>query len=210
MAKEISVLFVTPEVFPFSNETTTADFSYSYPLALRENGHDARIMMPKFGNVSERKNRIHDINRLKELTFDMGGESIVGSIKSSSVSNSRNKVQAYITTNTEYFDSFKGAYHDQKTWKQVPNNTERFVFFSKTVIDTCVLLNWYPQVIHCMGWQTSLIPAYAKSLYPEEFRNTKFVLTALDFSNQGVDDLKKFDLLGLKDSFKRILLLIRN
>jgi len=203
MAKEISVLFVTPEVFPFSNETTTADFSYSYPLALRENGHDARIMMPKFGNVSERKNRIHDINRLKELTFDMGGEQIIGSIKSSSVSNSRNKVQAYITTNTEYFDSFKGAYHDQKTWKKHPNNTERFVFFSKTVIDTCVLLNWYPQVIHCMGWQASLIPAYAKSLYPKEFENTKFVVTALDFNNQGVDDLKKFDLLGLKDSFKK-------
>lgn len=202
MAKELSVLFVTPEVFPFSNETTIADFSYSYTLALREIGHDARIMMPKFGNVSERKNRIHDINRLKDLTFDMGGEQIVGSIKSSSISNSRNKVQAYITTNMNYFDSFKGAYHDQKTWEENPNNIERFVFFSKTVIDTCVLLNWYPQVIHCLGWQTALIPAYAKALYPKEFKKTKFVFTSHNFNDQGVDNLDNFKLLGLPDSMK--------
>lgn len=202
MAKELSVLFVTPEVYPFSNETSNADFSYSFTLALRELGHDARLMMPKFGNVSERKNRIHEINRLKELTFDMGGEKIVGSIKSSSVSNSRNKVQAYITTNFDYFDSFKGAYHDQKTWAVHPNNIERFIFFSKTVIDTCVLLNWYPQVIHCLGWQTALIPAYAKTLYPKEFKKTKFVFTSDNFLNQGVDKIAKFNLLGLPDSMK--------
>ena len=202
MAKELSVLFVTPEVFPFSNETMIADFSFSFTLALRELGHDARIMMPKFGNVSERKNRIHDINRLKDLSFDMGGEQIVGSIKSSSISNSRNKVQAYITTNQNYFDSFKGAYHDQKTWEVNPNNIERFIFFSKTVIDTCVLLNWFPQVIHCMGWQTALIPAYAKSLYPEEFKKTKFVFTTNDFQDQGIDDIARYSLLGLPDKIK--------
>jgi starch synthase len=202
MAKELSVLFVTPEVYPFSNETTIADFSYSFTLALRELGHDARIMMPKFGNVSERRNRIHDINRLRELTFDMGGEQIVGSIKSSSISNSRNKVQAYITTNQNYFDSFKGAYHDQKTWEAHPDSLERFIFFSKTVIDTCVLLNWFPQVIHCLGWQTALIPAYAKTLYPKEFKKTKFVFTSNDFADQGVDKIAKYSLLGLPEKMK--------
>ncbi|TNE33952.1 glycogen synthase [bacterium] len=202
MAKELSVLFVTPEVYPFSNETSNADFSYSFTLALRELGHDARIMMPKFGNVSERKNRIHEINRLKDLSFDMGGEKIIGSIKSSSISNSRNKVQAYITTNIDYFDSFKGAYHDQKTWAAHPNNIERFIFFSKTVIDTCVLLNWYPQVIHCLSWQTALIPAYAKTLYPKEFKKTKFVFTSDNFLEQGVDKITKFNLLGLPESMK--------
>lgn len=202
MAKELSVLFVTPEVYPFSNETTIADFSYSYTLALRELGHDARIMMPKFGNVSERRNRIHEINRLKELTFDMGGEQIIGSIKSSSISNSRNKVQAYITTNQNYFDSFKGAYHDQKTWEEHPDSLERFIFFSKTVIDTCVLLNWFPQVIHCFGWQTALIPAYAKTLYPKEFKKTKFVFTTNDFADQGIAKISKFGLLGLPDKMK--------
>jgi starch synthase len=202
MAKELSVLFVTPEVFPFSNETSNADFSYSFTLALRELGHDARVMMPKFGNVSERKNRIHEINRLKDLSFDMGGEGVIGSIKSSSISNSRNKVQAYITTNYNYFDSFKGAYHLQKTWEPHPENIERFIFFSKTVIDTCVLLNWYPQVIHCLGWQTAIIPAYAKILYPKEFKKTKFVFTSDNFLEQGITHMYKFKLLGLPDSAK--------
>ena len=106
MAKQLSVLFVTPEVFPFSNETTVAEYSYTLTLALRELGHDVRIMMPKFGNVSERKNKIHDINRLKDLPMSMGDDSVITSIKSSSISNPRNKVQAYITTNDDYFNSF--------------------------------------------------------------------------------------------------------
>lgn len=202
MAKELSVLFVTAEVYPYSNETSNADFSYSFPLALRELGHDARVMMPKYGNISERRNRIHEINRLKDLSFDMGGERIIGSIKSSSITNSRNKVQAYVMTNNNYFDTFKGVHQSQKTWEPHPKNIERFIFFSKTVIDTCVLLNWYPNVIHCLGWQTAMIPAYARSQYPKEFKKTNFVVTSDNFLEQGVCKLDKFKLLGLPDNMK--------
>lgn len=202
MAKQLSVLFVTPEVFPFSNETTVAEYSYTLTLALRELGHDVRIMMPKFGNVSERKNKIHDINRLKDLPMSMGDDSVITSIKSSSISNPRNKVQAYITTNDDYFNSFKGAYHDQKTWKEHPKQIERFIFFSKTVIETCVLLNWFPEVIHCVDWQTAMIPLYARTLYPKEFANTKFVLSVTDFTRQGVDKANQFKLTNLPDDVK--------
>lgn len=64
------------------------------------------------------------------------------------------------------------------------------------------MLNWFPQVIHCFGWQTALIPAYAKTLYPKEFKKTKFVFTTNDFADQGIAKISKFGLLGLPDKMK--------
>jgi starch synthase len=201
MAKKLNVLFCSCEVYPFSKETGISDFSFSLPLALKELGNDLRVMMPKYGNISERKNRIHDINRLKEVTIPMGDNEEMAAIKSSSMSNTRNKVQAYITTNDTFYNSMKGIYHDPETWEEYKNNDDRFIFFCKSVIQTCVLLEWFPDIIHCNDFPTALLPAMAKKLYPEEFKNTKFVYTIHNFNFQGRFPLKStFKKTGLPES----------
>lgn len=202
MAKPLSILFITSEVFPFSKESGVADVSYSLPLALREQGNDVRVMMPKYGNISERKNRIHEINRLRDIPIPTEGFDELATVKSSSIHNPKTKVQAYITTNYKFFDSLKGVYHDPKTWKEYPNNAERFMFFNRSVIETCLLLGWFPDIIHCNDWQTALIPAYIKTKWPEEFKNTKVVFTIHNFYQQGSFDEKFFDVTGLQESEK--------
>ncbi|MFP4526986.1 MAG: glycogen synthase [Candidatus Kapaibacterium sp.] len=197
MAKQLSILFVSSEVYPFAKVSGIADVSYSLPLALRDLGHDVRVMMPKYGSISERKNRIHEINRLRDIPIPMGEDSVPATVKSSSINNPRNKVQAYITTNEKYFDSKRGIYNDPKTWKPYADNDERFIFFNRSVIETCLMLGWYPDIIHCNNWQTSLIAAYAKQLFPKEFKKTKIVLTIHNFSDQGVFPLSTFDKTGL-------------
>ena len=200
MAKSLSILFVTSEVFPFSKESGVGDVSYSLPLALREAGNDVRVMMPKYGNISERKNRIHEINRLRDIPIPMGEFDELATVKSSSIQNPKTKVQAYITTNYKYFDSLKGVYHDPKSWKPYENNAERFTFFNRSVIETCLLLGWFPDIIHCNDWQTALIPAYIKTMYPEEFKNTKTVFTVHNFYQQGSFDKSFFEETGLPES----------
>lgn len=197
MAKLKSVLFVASEVFPFVKVSKAADYSSSLPLALKEKGLDVRIMMPKYGHISERKNRIHDINRLRDMPVPINDSDVFATIKSSSISNSRSKVQTYITTNDEYFNQLKGVFSDLKTGEEFPNNAERFIFFSRSVVETCVLLEWYPEIIHCHNWQTALIPAMARILYPNKFKNTKFVLTIDDFENQGEFSWSNYKRIGL-------------
>ncbi|GAB5465232.1 MAG: starch synthase [Candidatus Kapaibacteriales bacterium] len=203
MAKKLNVLFCSCEVYPFSKETGISDFSFSLPLALKELGNDLRVMMPKYGNISERKNRIHDINRLKEVHIPMGDTEEVAAVKSSSMTNNRNKVQAYITTNHTFYDSMKGIYHNPTTWEEYKNNDDRFIFFCKSVIQTCVLLEWYPDIIHCNDWPTAILPAMAKMLYPEKFKKTKFVYTVHSFNFQGDFPLAKtFKKTGLPEECK--------
>jgi starch synthase len=202
MAKSLSILFVSSEVYPFAKESGIGDVAFSLPLALKELGHDVRIMLPKYGTISERKNRIHEINRLKDMPIPMGDVEELATVKSSSVQNSRNKVQAYITTNYNYFDAKKGVYHDPVTWEEYPDNAERFIFFNRSVVETCMLLGWYPDIIHCNGWQTALIPAYVNHVFADKFVNTKTVFTIHNLATQGESPLAVFNKTGMPEEIK--------
>jgi starch synthase len=199
MAKPLSILFVTSEIYPFIKTSELADLCYAHSLGVREIGHDIRAMMPKYGFISERKNRIHEINRLRDIPIPIGNEAHPATVKSSSINNPRVKVQSYITTNSNYLDVNKGVEADIATGTTFANNDERFIFYNRTVLETCLLLGWFPDIIHCVGWQTALIPAYIRTRYAQEFRKTKIVMTITDFEQQGVFPLKSLQKTGLTD-----------
>lgn len=199
MAKSLSILFVTSEVIPFAKTGGLADVSSALPLALTELGHDVRIVAPKYGTVSERRNRIHEIKRLKDIPIDVAGESTMATVKSSQVVNSRAKVQVYLVTNDKYLEPLKGIYTDPKTGKDFPSNDERFIFFQKAVLETCHRLGWRPDIIHCNDWQTALIPVFLKELYANDnfFAHTRTVFTIHNMAHQGVFPASTFPKTGL-------------
>jgi starch synthase len=191
MAKPLNILFVASEIYPIAKTGGVADVAYGLPLALRDLGHDVRVMLPKYGAISERKNRIHEINRLKDIPITVGSVQELATVKSSSIVNTRTKVQAYMTTNNHYFDSKWGLYSDPETGADYADNDERFIFFSRSVIQTCLLLGWFPNIVHCNDWHTALVPAYMKAAYPEKFKNTRVVFTIHNIANQGVFPFKE-------------------
>jgi starch synthase len=203
MARPLSVLYVTSELFPFVKIGGIADISYSLPLALKDEGYDIRVMLPKYGNMSERKNRIHEINRLRDLEIPLGKDIELATVKSSSVANPRTRVQAYITTNQNLFDQKKGIYTNPKTGEDYPDNDLRFIFFNRTVIQTCLTLNWAPDIIHCNDWQSGMIPAYVKTIFKDHFKNTKVIFTIHNSSSQGEFSLKGFAATGLDNEVKK-------
>lgn len=203
MAKSLSILYVTSEVYPFIKVGGLADTGYAFSLAVRDFGHDIRVMLPKYGNVSERKNKIHEINRLKDMPITVGPHSDLATVKSSSINNPRVKVQIYITTNGTFFDQKKAVYADPKTGIDFPDNDERFIFFNKTVVETCMLLGWVPDIIHCNDWQSALIPAYIKLMYPNKFKKTKVIFTIHNFAKQGVFPSSTFDKTGFGKELKK-------
>lgn len=202
MAASRSILFVTSEVIPFVKTGGLADVSAALPLALVELGHDVRIIAPKYGNVSERRNRIHEIKRLKDIPITVAGQETMATVKSSQVVNSRAKVQVYLVTSDDYFEPYKGAYTDPKTGKEFANNDERFIFFQKSAIETCFRLGWSPDIIHCNDWQTGLIPAFVKELYGDSdfFKDTRTVFTIHNMAYQGIFPAESLEKTGLPES----------
>lgn len=130
----------------------------------------------------------------------MGENTALATVKSSSINNPRSKVQAYITTNTNYFDANKGFYADPSTGVDYEDNDERFVFFNRSVIQTCLLLGWVPDIIHCNDWQTGILPALLRLQHNDVFAKTKIIFTIHNFGNQGDFNLESINRIGFHES----------
>ncbi|GBD07354.1 Glycogen synthase [bacterium HR21] len=200
MARPLNVLFVAAEVYPFAKTGGLADVAYGLVMALRELGVDIRVMLPRYGCVSERKNHIHEIRRLRLLEIPLAGRLEPASIKSSMLQNPRVRAQVYVTTNHTYFGGRKGLYADPQTGKPYEDNDERFLFFCRSVVEMCHFLRWFPDVIHYNDWQTGMIGAYVRLLYPAEFRRTRLLYTLHSLAEQGIFPPGTFAKTGLPET----------
>ena len=75
MRRSLNILFVSSELYPFAKESGIGDVAFALPIALKELGHDVRIIFPKYGAVSEKKHKIHYVNRLRDLPVKIGDKS---------------------------------------------------------------------------------------------------------------------------------------
>ncbi len=199
--KKYKILFVTSEVVPFVKTGGLADVSAALPQKLAELGHEVRIVVPKYGAVDDRKFRIHDIVRLKDLTTKIGDKEVVFSLKSCFLPGQRIRVQIYFLDNQEYFGSRKSLYVDPITGEDYPDNDERFILLSRSVFELIEKLGWNPDIIHCNDWQTGLVPAYLKTVYSENpiFSNFKTLFTIHNLAYQGVFPKSSFTKTGLPE-----------
>ena len=101
-------------------------------------------------------------------------------------------MQVYFLDNEEYFQR-KSIFRDAKENFHADND-ERMIFFCKGAIETVKKLGWMPDVVHCFGWMSSLVPMYLKTSYKEDpmFKNTKVVYSVYEncFSETLHKDLK--------------------
>lgn len=193
-----NVLFVSSEVYPYAKTGGLADVSYALPQVLREFNQDVRVIMPKYGFIGEKKQKIHIINRLQGMDFEVGGKYTMVNAKSSAILTQKTRVQIYLVESDEYFQR-PGLYVDPVTNKDYPDNDERFYIFALSVFETCKRLLWKPDIIHCNDWQSGLIPAMLKSVYKDDpfFAGTKTVFTIHNLAYQGNFPASTFEKVGL-------------
>jgi len=190
------------------NESAMGTLSSALPQLMQESGKDIRIFLPRFGTVNERRHQLHEVIRLSgmNLIIDDFDHQLI--IKVASIQQQR--MQVYFIDNEEYFPR-RQMFHDHEG-KLLKNNDERMIFYCKGVIETVKKLGWSPDVIHCQGWFTSLVPMYIKKLYSEDplFENTKVIYSVFNSGYKGklsdsiidkllFEDLEAHDLNGLKN-----------
>jgi len=198
MSKPLNILFLSSEVDPFAKTGGLADVSSALPHAIKELGHEIRIMMPRYRFISERRFKLHDIIRLKDIPVPVGKNIEIGNVKSSFISNLKEKVQVYFLDNPTYFGR-DGIYQSPVGKKDYKDNDERFIFFCRGVLETLKRLGWQPDIIHCNDWQTGIVPAYIKTLYSSDnfFKPIKTVFTIHNMAYQGAFAADAFEKTGL-------------
>jgi len=174
------VLFVSQEITPYLPETELSQISRTLPQAIQETGKEIRTFMPKYGNINERRNQLHEVIRLSGMNLIIDDTDHPLIIKVASIQAAR--MQVYFIDNEEYFQR-KHTVVDSDG-EHFGDNDERMIFFARGVLETVRKLRWSPDLVHCHGWFTSLVPLYLKKAYREDplFADSKVVFS---FYNNG-------------------------
>lgn len=194
------VLFVSSEMTPFINESPVSALARFLPQAIQEKNYDVRVLIPRFGVINERRNKLHEVVRLSGINISIDEKDNPLTIKVASITEA--KMQVYFLDNEDFYHR-KFIFNNDKN-VAFDDNDERVIFFCKGVLETVKKLGWSPDIIHCQGWMTSLIPVYIRTLYKDEpvFRNSKIVYSVFENETDttlGADFVRKATLNAIDD-----------
>jgi starch synthase len=173
MKEAIKILFISQEITPYLPETEISTICRALPQAVQEKGREIRTFMPKYGNVNERRNQLHEVIRLSGMNLIIDDTDHPLIIKVASIQSAR--MQVYFIDNEDYFQ--RRATVIDENGVEFEDNDERTVFFVRGVMETVKKLRWAPDIIHCHGWMTALTPLYVKKAYSDDpfFKNAKVI-----------------------------------
>ena len=176
--KAKKVLFITQEIKPYVPDTELAQVGRYLPQGIQDKGKEIRTFMPKWGNVNERRNQLHEVIRLSGMNLIIDDTDHPLIIKVASIPAAR--MQVYFIDNDEYFQ--QRLMKTDENGVEYADNDERAIFYARGVLETVKKLRWCPDVIHCQGWISALVPLYIKTAYAEEpsFRDSKVVFSLFE------------------------------
>jgi starch synthase len=175
MSAKKRILFIANEMSPYLELTEFSEVVNKLAIKANDNNFVVRCIMPRFGIINERRHRLHEVVRLSGINVSIDNEDHPLQIKVASLPNAR--LQVYFLDNEELFKR-KFIFHDENE-KWFEDNGLRAIFFCKGALETVKKFGWPPDVIHCSGWMTGLIPFYLKTVYKKEpvFSHSKILFT---------------------------------
>ena len=189
--KKAKVLFVSQEITPYLPESEMSNIGRFLPQGIQERDREIRTFMPKFGCVNERRNQLHEVIRLSGMNLIINDSDHPLLIKVASIQSAR--MQVYFIDNEDYFQ--RKLMLTDANGEYFSDNDERAIFFCRGVLETVKKLRWAPDIVHCHGWMTSLIPLYLKRSFKEDplFSESKVVYSVYndDFDKPFDKNFKK-------------------
>ena len=174
------ILFINQEISPYVADNDMSIMGRELPRVMQELGHEIRTFMPKWGTINERRGQLHEVQRLSGMNLIIDDTDHPLIIKVASIQSSR--VAVYFIDNEDYFSKRQMA--TDESGEDYPDNGERAIFFARGVLETVKKLRWVPDVIHCQGWMSAVVPLYVKTAYADEpsYTNTKVVTSLFTHS----------------------------
>ncbi len=180
------ILYVSQEIYPYLPATAISTRCRTLSQGMQEHGNEIRTFMPRYGNINERRNQLHEVIRLSgmNLIIDDNDHQLI--IKVASIPAAR--VQIYFIDNDDYFH--RKAQLKDADGNYFPDNDERAIFFARGVLETVKKLRWEPTVVHCHGWFSAVIPVYLRNFFADDpvFRGSKVVVSLYNDSFPGTLD----------------------
>jgi starch synthase len=187
------ILFINQEISPYVPDNDLSVMGRELPRAMQDRNHEIRTFMPKWGTINERRGQLHEVIRLSGMNLIIDDTDHPLIIKVASIQSSR--VQVYFIDNDDYFA--RRQMLTDENGENYADNGERAIFFARGVLETVKKLRWVPDIIHCQGWMSAVVPLYIKTAYQDEpsYADTKVVTSLFNKTMKG----------DLSDNFKRCI-----
>ena len=204
--KAEKILFITQEINPYVPESELTKLGRDVPIGTLDENREIRVFMPKWGNINERRNQLHEVIRLSGMNVIINDTDHQLIIKVASIMGTR--MQVYFIDNEDYFA--KRLAEQDREGVEYQDNVERAAFYARGVLETVKKMRCAPNVIHCQGWISALVPVYLKTAYADEpcFRDCRIVYSVaeskltlptgddfaqvLEYRNAGADAFSEF------------------
>ena len=166
MSEPVRVLYVSSEIYPYSPESSISIVGRFLPQGVQERGREIRSFMPRYGTVNERRHQLHEVIRLSGMNIIVNA-----------------RMQVYFIDNEDFFH--RKAVFTDADGNFFEDNDERAIFFARGVLETVKKLRWKPDIVHCQGWISHILPLYLKKAYDNDpiFTDSKIVLSLYDEPN---------------------------
>ena len=182
----MNILYTASEALPYAASGGLADVAGSLPAAINAEGHDCRVVIPYYSQI--RQELKDELQYLTNFTVPVAWRNqycgvFVGVY---------NGVTYYLLDNEYYFarNGLYGFYDD----------AERFIFFSRAVLELLHYIDFKPEVINANDWQTALVSVYYDIFYRYQpgYEDIKTVFTIHNIQYQGQYGLELInDLMGI-------------
>lgn len=170
----MKVLYVASEAVPFVKTGGLADVAGSLPVALVKDGVDCRVILPKYGAISEeiRNSMEHVYDGILNVAWR---DKFIG-------------IDKYVLDGVTYYFVDNEEYFNREGFYGYPDDAERFSFFSRAVLNLLPALDFWPDIIHANDWHSALVPVFLKLEHQadERYAGIKTIFTIHNLKYQGV------------------------
>ena len=175
------ILFASSEAAPFAKTGGLGDVGGALPRALAELGCEVTLILPSYKAVRNGRFEIRPLDIEFEITI--GDKTVKASLEEATLPDS--SVRVVLVRQDDYFDR-NGLYAEGTD--DYPDNSERFIFFCRAVIEAGKALGRPVDVLHANDWQTGLLPALlqVKGRKHPVFENAVSVMTIHNLAFQGI------------------------
>src|SRR5688500_5818654 len=144
------ILLASSEVHPFSKSGGLADMVAALAKALGRAGHQLGLVTPLYSGILDKFPAIQRFDWSIDLPFGPGRmQASIWTLQPSE------GLTIYFIDHAPFY-SRAGLYGE--AGHDYPDNAQRFIFFSKCVVQLARYLPWRPEIVHAHDWQAGLVP----------------------------------------------------
>ncbi len=183
------ILFVTPELAPWSKAGGLGDATVALGKALAAKGHEVRAATPLYGSVPGREKMGTLIESLK-----------VGVHGDPRKAGCRIRTLAVSPNFEAWFVEHEDFYGAREIYPSRDDAGERAAFYGRAALDACLTTSWIPDIVHCHDWTAGLVPVLLNTtLRHTALGNAKTAISIHNLQHQGLYPRRIMTYLGLPE-----------